>query len=151
MALDVFVFSYFAGGMSFTDVARLTKDNITDERRTAADSLSFSFDDIHLDNREIDGNTITKRRKKTNKFVKIPLIHEALEIINEYTNNDSPYLFPILGTLHKTELQKKNRIHKMNGLINKSLKEVKVKLKIPINLTTYTARHTHFSFFLQAS
>ena len=68
LALDVFVFSYFAGGMSFTDVARLTKDNITDERRTAADSLTFSFDDIRLEDRNIDGNTITKRRKKTNKM-----------------------------------------------------------------------------------
>ena len=147
LALDVFVFSYFAGGMSFTDIARLTKDNITDERRTAADSLTFSFDDIHLEDRNIDGNTITKRRKKTNKFVKIPLIHEALEIINEYANNndDTPYLFPILGASHKTELQKKNRIHKMNGLINKSLEAVQTKLNIQINLTTYVARHTQAS------
>ena len=151
LALDIFAFSYFAGGMSFTDVARLTRENIRDERRTADDELTFTSNELERwfvnvnDEAIIEGDTITKRRKKTNKLIKIPLIDYALDIINEYANKNNPYLFPVLDASHDTELKKHHRIHRMIDKINKSLEEVRITLNIPTKITTYVARHTQAS------
>ena len=49
---------------------------------------------------------------------------KALEIIQRYQNPASEYLFPILNSSHKTELQKFNRIHKALAKTNKALKQI---------------------------
>ena len=79
--IDVFAFTYYCGGINFVDIANLTKDNIAEDR-------------------------LIYKRQKTNKLIKIPLQPQARAIIEKYLTDESPYLFPILSTLHKTETQK---------------------------------------------
>lgn len=117
LAIDLFTFSYLAAGINFGDIARLTKDNILENRL------------IYI-------------RKKTQKQIKVSLQEQAIKLIQKYSMQDNPYLFPILSSFHKTEQQKVNRIHKIIAKVNKSLKEIGERLNIPIDLTTYVARHS---------
>ena len=117
LAIDLFTFSYLAAGINFGDIARLTKDNILENRL------------IYI-------------RKKTQKQIKVSLQEQAIKLIQKYSLPDNPYLFPILSSFHKTEQQKVNRIHKIIAKVNKSLKEIGERLNIPIDLTTYVARHS---------
>lgn len=117
LAINLFTFSYVMAGINFVDMAYLTKDNIIDDR-------------------------LVYFRKKTNKLIKIPLQDKALRIINKFSENNNSYLFPILNSFHKTEQQKANRIHKVITKVNKRLKEIGKELNIPIDLTTYVARHS---------
>ena len=117
LAIDLFTFSYLAAGINFGDIARLTKDNILENRL------------IYI-------------RKKTQKQIKVSLQEQAIKLIQKYSMPDNPYLFPILSSFHKTEQQKVNRIHKIIAKVNKSLKEMGERLNIPIDLTTYVARHS---------
>ena len=117
LAIDLFTFSYLAAGINFGDIARLTKDNILENRL------------IYI-------------RKKTQKQIKVSLQEQAIKLIQKYSMPDNPYLFPILSNFHKTEQQKVNRIHKIIAKVIKSLKEIGERLNIPIDLTTYVARHS---------
>ncbi len=117
LAIDLFTFSYLMGGINFVDIANLVKDNIID-------------------------NQLFYTRKKTKKLIKLPLHPKAIELINKYANCNNPYLFPILNKFHTTEQQKANRVHKVITKVNKCLKEIGKELNIPIDLTTYVARHS---------
>ena len=75
---------------------------------------------------------------------------KAQEIIQIYQKPDSEYLFPILDSSHKTELQKFNRIHKSLAKTNKALKQIGEELKIPGKLTTYVARHSYATVLRRA-
>ena len=117
LAIDLFYFSYLCAGINFVDISYLTRNNIIDNR-------------------------LIYTRKKTKKLIKLPLQAKAIELIEKY-KSDNPYLFPILSTFHKTDIQKANRVHKVIGKINKSLKSVGIELNLPIDITTYVARHTY--------
>lgn len=117
LAIDLFYFSYLSGGINFVDIAYLTRDNIIDTR-------------------------LVYTRKKTKKLIKLPIQDKALATIAKY-QSDNIYLFPILSKFHKTAQQKANRVHKVLAIINKSLKAVGEELNLPIDLTTYVARHTY--------
>ena len=122
LSKDIFIFSYLCGGINFTDIANLTKDNI------------------------IEGKRLHYIRQKTGKLIKLGLSEEALQIIKRYAVESKGYLFPILNAqLHKTPLQKQNRIHKMLGKVNKNLKLLAAQLGVEANLTTYVARHSFAS------
>ena len=122
LSKDIFIFSYLCGGINFTDIANLTKDNI------------------------IEGKRLHYIRQKTGKLIKLGLSEEALKIIKRYAVESKGYLFPILNAqLHKTPLQKQNRIHKMLGKGNKNLKLLAAQLGVEANLTTYVARHSFAS------
>ena len=122
LSKDIFIFSYLCGGINFTDIANLTKDNI------------------------IEGKRLHYIRQKTGELIKLGLSEEALQIIRRYAVESKGYLFPILNTqLHKTPLQKQNRIHKMLGKVNKNLKLLAAQFGVEANLTTYVARHSFAS------
>ena len=122
LSKDIFIFSYLCGGINFTDIANLTKDNI------------------------IEGKRLHYIRQKTGKLIKLGLSEEALKIIKRYAVESKGYLFPILNAqLHKTPFQKQNRIHKMLGKVNKNLKLLAAQLGVEANLTTYVARHSFAS------
>ena len=118
LAIDLFSFSYFMGGINFIDMAYLTHDNIMDTR-------------------------LVYKRKKTRKLIKLPLLPKAIEIINKYKTEDSHFLFPILSSFHQTEVQQRNRIHKTIAKVNRRLKNIGKELGIDKKLTTYVARHSH--------
>lgn len=125
-AVDLFAFSYFMGGINFVDISRLTRKNIED-------------------------GYLCYIRKKTKRLIKLPLQGKAIELINKYSTLENPYLFPILSSIHKTEQQKANRVHKIIGKVNKRLKDIGKELDIPIDLTTYVARHREIRYFLLIS
>ena len=120
-SIDLFTFSYLTAGINFVDIARLTDDNIMENR-------------------------LVYIRKKTKKQIKVPLQSQAVELIGKYKQQDNPYLFPILSPYHKTEQQKVNRVHKVIAKVNKTLKRIGEQLDVSIDLTTYVARHVISSF-----
>lgn len=125
LAIDLFTFSYFTAGINFIDMAMLERNNITDGQ-------------------------LVYYRKKTKKQIIIPLQNKAVEIIKKYSNEHSPYLFPILSPFHKTEVQVANRLHKVLAKVNNHLKEIGEQLKLPMPLTTYVARHSYATVLKRA-
>ena len=123
--IDIFAFTYYCGGINFTDIANLTQANIMEDR-------------------------LIYKRHKTGKLIKIPLQPQAIELIKKYHSKENPYLFPILSDFHKTEIQKANRIHKVITKVNKRLKEIGEGLNLPIPLTTYVARHSQATVMKKA-
>ena len=71
---------------------------------------------------------------------------KGLEIIRRYSRQDATsedYIFPILDRkIHRTEMQRKNRIHKVIGKVNPCLAEIGRMAGLETHLTTYVARHT---------
>lgn len=121
LSKDIFIFSYLCGGINFTDIANLTHENIQSGR-------------LHY------------IRQKTGKQIKIGIPQEAMRIIEKYSKIGRGYLFPILDSkVHKTALQKQNRIHKLLGKVNKNLKLLAAQLGVEANVTTYVARHSFAS------
>ena len=108
LSKDIFVFSYLCGGINFTDIANLTNENIQNGR-------------LHY------------IRQKTKKPIKIGIPQEAMQIIEKYSKESKGYLFPILDSkIHKTALQKQNRIHKILGKVNKNLKLLAAQLGLSL-------------------
>ena len=123
--IDLFAFTYYCGGINFVDIANLTTDNIQDGK-------------------------IVYKRQKTKKLIKIPLQSQALELIKKYSKRHPPYLFPILSTFHKTDVQKANRIHKVISNVNRRLRDIGKELNLPLKLTTYVARHSQATVMKKA-
>lgn len=120
LSRDVFIFTYLCAGINFSDIANLKQENIVNGR------LQYT-------------------RQKTGKLISIQLSEEAENILSRYisSNDVRGYLFPILDIrIHKTALQKQNRIHKILGKTDKDLKLIAEKCNIKQNLTTYSARHS---------
>ena len=118
----IFVFSYLCGGINFTDIANLTKENIQNGR------LHY----IRQKTKKANQNRNTARSHADNRKV--------------FKKKVKGYLFPILDShIHRTALQKQNRIHKILGKVNKNLKLLAADLGVEANLTTYVARHSFAS------
>lgn len=126
LAIDLFTFSYLCAGINFIDMAKLKQSNIRERQ-------------------------IVYNREKTKKLIIIPLQQKALQLIEKYRDDNSPYIFPILSPYHKTEVQIANRLHKVLAKINKYLKEIGVNLNLPMPLTTYVARHSQLFFLLKTN
>lgn len=90
LAVDLFAFSYYMGGINFVDMAYLTQQNI------AEDYI----------------------RRKTHKMIKLTSLSQAMEIVVRNRRDQSPYLFPILSFYHTTEQQRRNCTHKVIAKIN---------------------------------
>ena len=121
LARDIFLFSYFGAGINFSDIALLRYCDISDGR-------------------------VRYIRKKTGKEISFPLSDVGKEIIRKYSKPDATsadYIFPILDRkIHRTEMQRKNRIHKVIGKVNPCLAEIGKMAGLETHLTTYVARHT---------
>lgn len=112
-ARDFFLFSFYTRGMPFIDMA-------------------------HLKKTDLQGGTLSYRRKKTAQALFIRWEYPMQEIISRYRHSDSPYLLPILAASDKGErLQYLNALHAMN----RHLKTIGKKAGCPIPLSTYVARH----------
>ena len=119
---DLFLFSYLSCGINLTDMARIRYCDIFDGR------LSY-------------------HRQKTGKLISFQLQPLALDIIGKYRKSDATpndYVFPILDRkVHKTAVQIRDKVRKANKATNKALHKIGEKLGIPIDLTTYVARHSY--------
>ncbi len=116
-SVRAFLFSYYASGMNFRDLARLTRENIQGDR------LVFT-------------------RGKTGVPVDLLLLPAQRAILDEVAGHGGPYLFPFLGAEHVTEAQQWNRLRKCLRKLNADLKEAARVVDVRSNLTTYVARHT---------
>lgn len=125
---DLFSFSYLCGGISFVDIANLTRQNIVEDR-------------------------LIYKRQKTHGNINLLLSKEASTIIAKYSTyqQEAEYLFPILHCKrHITTMQKSNRIHKICHQVNTELRAFAKELGITAEVTTYVARHS-FATILKKS
>lgn len=116
---DLFSFSYLCGGISFVDIANLTRQNIVEDR-------------------------LIYQRQKTHGNINLLLSKEASTIIAKYSTyqQEAEYLFPILHCKrHITPMQKSNRVHKICHQVNTELRAFAKELGITAEVTTYTAKH----------
>lgn len=125
LAINLFTFSYFMGGINFVDMAYLTERNVIDNR-------------------------LIYHRRKTGKLINLPMQQRAYMVLKEYKKSNEAYLFPILSSKRKTEQQRLNRLHKVITKVNKALKSIGEELHIPIKLTTYVARHSYATVLKRA-
>ena len=69
-----------------------------------------------------------------------------MDILQKYIRpnlSGEDYLFPILDrNRHITQIQIRDRIKKASKAINNALRKIGKKLDLPIDLTTYVARHS---------
>lgn len=125
-AKAVFLFSFYAGGVNFVDLAQLRWRDL---------SINAKTYHIHY------------VRQKTGGQFTIRLIAPAAALIEQlrsttYNGPDS-YIFPILdAATHLTAIQIKNRLTKILGQVNSDLKAMGKGLGIETPLTTYVARHS---------
>lgn len=125
---DLFSFSYLCGGISFVDIANLTRQNIVEDR-------------------------LIYQRQKTHGNINLLLSKEASIIIAKYSTyqQQAEYLFPILHCKrHITPMQKSNRVHKICHQVNTELRAFAKELGITAEVTTYVARHS-FATILKKS
>ena len=115
MARDLFLFSIYALGMPFVDIAFLKKGNV-------------QFD------------SICYMRHKTNQPVFVPLEPCMKDIIRKYQHSGTDYVFPILTTKEQQRayLQYQNKLNSYNRL----LKKLSSLAGLNVNLSSYVVRHT---------
>lgn len=116
MARDLFLFSFYAMGMPFVDIA-------------------------HLKHSQIKDGILTYCRRKTGRLVKVRLEKCMFDIIDKYATQQSEYVFPIL---HKVTADNPCRVSYAASinLYNRLLKTLACKIGVSERLTSYTARHT---------
>lgn len=119
-----YIFSYYARGMNFTDMAE----------------LKWS---------DLENNYFNYHRNKTDALLKIklpnlPIINEILEFYKMYRPFDTPYIFPILKKNLKDyeDSELRARKHNVISFYNKQLKKIMESCNIEKNISFYTARHT---------
>lgn len=114
MARDIFLFSFFARGMSFIDMAYLSRD-------------------------DLDKGLLHYTRHKTGQELCIRWEPVLQEIVDRYPPNPNGFLLPIIDKQgHDFHKQYKSAIQK----INKSLAKISDRLNLDTPLTTYVARHS---------
>ena len=116
---SLFLFSYYAHGMSFSDISLLTYESIHDGR-------------------------ILYRRKKGHQLISINITEPIKQILNQFEGKSEGYVFPILDpTIHTTEQSKLDRVKKCRAQMNKAMCRIRNILGIKQPITSYTARHTY--------
>lgn len=114
--LDLFLFSYYTGGMANVDVCYLTWDSIKEDK-------------------------IIYERMKFPKQAKPLLIEKARKIIEKYRGTGfENYIFPVFTHKHKTDMQRTKRISNLTVKMTITLAKACRLLKIKDKLTWYSAR-----------
>lgn len=112
-ARDMFMFLFYCRGMSFIDAAFLKKSDVVD-------------------------NILFYRRHKTGQQLRIRMVPAIKDILDRYSDSQSPYLLPII-----TVSGKDGRIQYEAALrrINNGLRTIAKMLGMDTPLTTYVTRH----------
>lgn len=114
-ALDMFMFSFYTRGMSFVDIAYLQKKNLK-------------------------GEVLFYRRKKTNQLLSIHWESCMQEILKVYrSDSSSPYLFSIIKD---PDEDPRKQYQNALFLVNRHLKAIGKELGLHQPLTMYCARHS---------
>lgn len=112
-ARDMFLFLFFCRGMSFKDAAFLRKT-------------------------DVQNGVMTYRRHKTGQLLYVKIIPQIRELIDRYSNKDSPYLLTIItspGSYERRQYETALR------RVNRALKIIAGMINLPVPLTTYVSRH----------
>lgn len=116
--LDLYLFSFYAGGMGDKDVCYLTWECIAD------DMLIYE-------------------RMKTRKQAKMVLTDKALNIDNKYkAKSYGNFVFPVFQEKHATEKQRDSRIASIQRKVNAVLDRVRGMIMFKDKITWYSARGT---------
>jgi integrase/recombinase XerD len=117
-SLNCFMLSYYLRGISFTDMAYLTNDNII-------------------------GDRLYYKRRKTHKNYNVKLYPQALEVLDELKFDGCKYLLPILkNDVEEDSIQAKKIIQQFIKVTNKHLKSLSDMAGLNSCVTTYTTRHS---------
>lgn len=133
LARDIFIFSFYAMGMPFVDIAYLKKEQVRE-------------------------GFIRYARHKTGQRIKVALLPAMRDIIHRYEQEDSEYVFPILSSTCPTSISDSTvsineRLHKLYRVrlrqYNYSLKRLSEKLGSSFHLSSYVVRHSWASIAYQ--
>ncbi len=114
--LDLFLFSYYAGGMSGIDICHLRRDMVV-------------------------GDTIRYERIKTDKVCRVILTEKALALIEKYRELASmDYLFPVFKWRNRSQHQMYDRVKYVNTRVAQTMRKVCAYLGITHHITWGTAR-----------
>ena len=113
---DLFLFSFYAMGMPFIDVA-------------------------HLKKKQIEGDVLSYYRQKTGTKVQVRVESCMRDIMNRYDTPSSPYVFPILRD-GATAAEMALRYRSALSYHNRLLKKIGCMAGLARPLTTYVARHS---------
>ena len=112
---DLFLFSFYARGMSFVDIVNMEKCDIR------SDSFSYV-------------------RRKTGQSLTIRLEPELRDIMGRYARLDTPYVFPVMRDGNAATRYARYEV--ALNCYNRRLKQLSRLLGSGVYLTSYTARHT---------
>ncbi|SET02847.1 Site-specific recombinase XerD [Prevotella sp. kh1p2] len=115
LARDIFLFSFYAMGMPFVDVANLKRSQIKDRH-------------------------IVYYRRKTGKKIRVRIEPCMLDIINKYKRESGEYVFPILNKVEESRRNKKYASSLRH--YNATLKKLSAKAGLNVRLSSYVARHS---------
>lgn len=119
--LDLFLFSYYAGGMSAIDVCLLTRN-------------------------QIKGDLIIYDRTKYDKQARVIIIDKAAEIIERYRPEAyMNYVFPTIKRCNPTQSKLYGRVKRINEKVNETLRKICDLCGIKSRVTWGTARSSYIS------
>ena len=100
----------------------------------------------YLHKRDLQGNTLSYRRRKTGRALTVSLTPEAMQMIKMVASRDqdSPYLFPILQSEEGTEAAYREYQSALRGF-NQRLNILRRCLGMKSSLSTYAAKHNAFA------
>ncbi len=113
-ARDIFIFSFYTRGMSFIDIAYLRK-------------------------RDIKGDELTYRRRKTGQKLNIRWESCMRELVDRHPNKNSEYLLPIISN---PDVCHRKQYLKGIATINRHLGKIAEMIGLSTTLTMYVARHS---------
>lgn len=126
-ARDIFLFSFYAMGMPFVDIAYLKKT-------------------------QLDGGCIHYARHKTGQRIEVALQPAMLDIMRRYEQEGSEFVFPILSTLSQEEATP-DQLHRLYTArlrqYNYSLHRISQMMGLPKPLSSYVVRHSWASLAYQ--
>lgn len=122
--IDLFLFSYYTGGMANIDVAYLTWDCI-------------------------ENDIIQYERIKFPKEAKVPFIDKAKAIARKYQDKCySNYVLPVFTYKHNTEEKQRGRLKRLYDKMKDTLEKVKKVIRYDGKITWYAARGTFITRML---
>ena len=98
------------------------------------------IDMAYLKKKDISHGVLSYCRRKTRQQLFIHWEKCMKKIVSKYNIPESQYLLPIINPL--IESDERTQYIYAGQQINKSLKKIGQKLRLPVNLTLYVARHT---------
>ncbi len=124
--LDLFLFSFYTGGMANVDVCNLTWDMVEDDR-------------------------IVYERIKFPKTAKPVLLKKAKEIMSRYKGKRyRNYVFPVFTYKHTTTSKKTTRVKQLSSRLSRTLTKACKMLRIKENITWYSVRGSFISKMVDA-